>query len=104
MLSLKKIHVFLGKHNKIFVCRWCLNSYTYENTLINHKEKSGEDNICAVRTSNECHLYWKKHFHKNPLYFRITADFEPDSENDDSNIGKKQPTLTSKIQHLMAII
>ena len=33
---IKKLHVFLGDHNKIFVCRRCLNSYTCENALINH--------------------------------------------------------------------
>ena len=64
---IKKLHVFLGDHNKSFVCRRCLNSYTCENALINHKEKCGDDNICTIRTSNESHLYWKKHFHKNPL-------------------------------------
>ena len=64
---IKKLHVFLGGHHKSFVCRRCLNSYTCENALINHKEKCGDDNICAIRTSNESHLYWKKHFHKNPI-------------------------------------
>ena len=73
---IKKLHVFLGDHNKSFVCRRCLNSYTCENALINHKEKCGDDNICTIRTSNESHLYWKRHFHENPLYFRIIADFE----------------------------
>ena len=63
---IKKLHVFLGNHNKSFVCRRCLNSYTCENALTNHKEKCGEDNICTIRTSNESHFYWKKHFHKNP--------------------------------------
>ena len=56
MVSLKKIHVFLGNHNKNFVCRRCLTSYTNENTLINHEENCGEDNICAIRTSSESHL------------------------------------------------
>ena len=28
---IKKLHVFLGNHNKSFVCRRCLNSYTNEN-------------------------------------------------------------------------
>ena len=59
---IKKIHVFLGDHNKSFVCRRCLNSYTCENALTNHKEKCGDDNICTIRTSNESHLYWKKTF------------------------------------------
>ena len=65
---IKKLHVFLGDHNKSFVCKRCLNSYTCENALINHKEKCVDDNICTIRTSNESHLYWKKHFHNNPLY------------------------------------
>ena len=30
-----------------------------------------------------------KHFHKNPLYFRIIADFEADNEYDGSNVGNK---------------
>ena len=84
---IKKLHVFLGDRNKSFVCRRCSNSYTCENALINHKEKCGDDNICTIRTSNESHLYWKKHFHKNPIYFRIYADFEADNEKDDSKIG-----------------
>ena len=86
---IKKLYVFLGNHNKISVCRQCLNSYTCENALINHKEKCGDDIICTIRTSNESHLYWKKHFHKNPLYFRIIADFEADNEVDGSSIGNK---------------
>ena len=90
---IKKLHVFLGDHNKSFVCRRCLNSYTCEKALKNHKEKCGNDNICTIRTSNESHLYWKKHFHKNPLYFRIIADFEADNEKDDSKIGNKTTNI-----------
>ena len=33
---IKKVHVFLGDHNKRFVCRRCLNSYTNENALLHH--------------------------------------------------------------------
>ena len=90
---IKKLHVFLGDHNKSFVCRRCLNSYSCENALINHKEKFGDDNICTIRTSNESHLYWKKRFHKNPLYFRIIADFEADNEKDDYKIGNKTTNI-----------
>ena len=86
---IKKLHVFLGDHHKHFVCRRCLNSYACENALINHKEKCGDDNIYTIRTSNESHLYWKKHFHKNPLYFRIIADFEADNEKDILKVGDK---------------
>ena len=34
-------------------------------------------------------LIGKKHYHKNPLYFRIIADFEADNEIDGSNVGNK---------------
>ena len=90
---IEKLHVFLGNHNKSFVGRQCLNSYTCENALKNHKEKCEDDKICTIRTSNESHLYWKKHFHKNPLYFRIYADFEADNEKDNSNAGDKTTNI-----------
>ena len=90
---IKKLHVFLENHNKSFVCRRCLNSYTKEIALLNHKENCGEDNICAIRKPNESQLYWKKLFHKNPLYFRINVDFEADNEVDGSNIGNKTTNI-----------
>ena len=86
---IKKLDVFLGDHNKIFICRRCLSSYTSENMLMKHKQKCGEDNITTIKTSSESHLYWKKHFHKNPLFFRIYADFEADNEKDNSIVGNK---------------
>ena len=90
---IKKLHVFLGNHNKSFICRRCLNSYTCENALTNHKEKCRDDNICTLRTSNESHLSWKKHFHKNPLSFRIIADFQAKYEKDNSKIGNKTTNI-----------
>ena len=98
-ILIKKLHVFLGDHKK-FICRQCLSSYTSENMLMKHKEKCGVDNITTVKTSNESHLHWKKHFHKNPLYFRIYADFEADNEKDNfiirnrtTNKYKQNPVL-----------
>ena len=35
----------------------------------------------------------KKHFHKNPLNFRIYADFEADNEKDNSKIGNKTTNI-----------
>ena len=64
---IKKLDIFLGDHNKKYICRRCLSSYTSENMLIKPKQKCGEDNITTIKTSNESHLHWKKHFHKNPL-------------------------------------
>ena len=54
-----------------------------------HKEKCGSNNICNIRSSNESHIQWKKYFHKNPVYFRIIADFEADNEKEDNVIGNK---------------
>ena len=57
--------------------------------LLLHKPKCENNDITTIRTSPELHLHWKKHFHKNPLYFKIYADFGADNEKDNSNIGKK---------------
>ena len=92
-MLIKKLDVFLGDHNRTYICRRCLSSYTSENMLIKHKQKCGEDNITTIKTSNESHLHWKKHFHKNPLYFRIYADFEADNEKDNSSIGNKTTNI-----------
>ena len=90
---IKKLDVFLGDHNKKYICRQCLSSYTSENMLITRKQKCAEDNITTIKTSNESHLHWKKHFHKNPLYFRIYADFEADNEKNNSVVGKKTTNI-----------
>ena len=72
------MNVFLGDHHKTFICTRCLNSYTSENMLMLHKQKSGDDNITTIKTSNESHLHRKKDFQKHSLHFRISADFEAD--------------------------
>ena len=64
---IKKVNVFLGDHNKNFISRHCLSSYTSENMLMLHKQKCGENNITTLKNSTESHLHWKKHFHYNPL-------------------------------------
>ena len=90
---IKKLDVFLGDHNKKFICRRCLSSYTSENMLMKHKPKCENNDITSIKTSNESHLHWKKHFHKNPLYFRIYADFEADNEKDDTIVGNKTTNI-----------
>ena len=98
----KKLDVFLEDHNKNYICRRYLCSYTSENMLMLHKPKCENNDITTIRTSNESHLNWKKHFHKNPLYFRIYADFEADNEkvisiigNKTTNIYKQNPVLNN---------
>ena len=90
---IKKINVFLGDHHKNFICRRCLNSYTSENMLKIHKPKCENNDITTIRTSSDSHLHWKKHFHKNPLYFKIYADFEADNEKDNSSMGNKTTNI-----------
>ena len=57
--------------------------------LFKYKPNNENNDITLIKTSPESHIYWKKHFHKNPLYFRIYADFEADNEIDNSSIGNQ---------------
>ena len=77
---IKTLHVFLGIHNKNFICRRCLTSYTNKNLLMIHKPKCEQQKITTTRKSNESHLHWKKHFHRKPLYFENIAGFEADNQ------------------------
>ena len=90
---IKKLNVFLGDNHKNFTCRRCLTSYTSENMLRIHKPKCENNDITTIRTSSESHLHLKKHFHKNPLYFRIYADFEADNDEDNSIVGNKTTNI-----------
>ena len=90
---IKKLDVFLGDHNKKYICRRCLCSYTSEKMLKKHKTKCENNDITTIKTSNESHIYWKKLFHKNPFYFRIYADFEADNEKDNSIVGNKTTNI-----------
>ena len=73
---IKKLGVFLGNQNCIFICRICLNSFTCQNMLIKHKENTGQrQEITSIRTSDGSHFYWKNHFYRNSLYFGIYCGF-----------------------------
>ena len=45
---IEKLDVILGDHNKKFICRQCLSSYTNEILLMKHKQKCGIDNITTI--------------------------------------------------------
>ena len=92
---IKKINAFLRDrdHHKNFISRRCLNSYTSENMLMIQKPKCKNYDITSITTSNESHLSWKKHFHKNPLHFRIYAVFEADNEIHNSSIINKTTSI-----------
>ena len=66
--------------------------------LRKNKQKNEEDNITTIRNSNEPHLHWKNHFQKNPLFFRIYADFEADNKIDRFSIGNKTTNIYKQNQ------
>ena len=58
--------------------------FFFKSNFLTHKQRCEHQEITAIKTPNESHLFWKKYFHKNPLYFRICADFEADNKSDAS--------------------
>ena len=88
---IKKLNVFIGKHDSKYVCRKCLNSYTTHSMLVKHKKLCKENQ--QLTTSPDSHIYWKKYFRKNKLYFRIYADFEADNKKENTNIGDKTTNI-----------
>ena len=61
-----------------------------------HKPKCENIDRTTLRISPESHLIWKNHFHKNPLSFRIYADFEADIEIDNSSVGNKATNINKQ--------
>ena len=57
--------------------------------IIKHKEQCDQKEITSIRTSNQCHIYWKKHFQNSLFYFSIYADFDADNEIDNCRTGSK---------------
>ena len=62
---IERLNLFLGDQHKHFICRRCLSSYTSENMIMIHEPKCENNDITTIGTSNESHLHWKNHFHKN---------------------------------------
>ena len=67
--------MFLEDHHKSFICGRFLYLYTIENMVMIHKPKCENYVITTIRTSSESHFHWYDHFHKNPIHFRVIADF-----------------------------
>ena len=57
--------MFFDQNDSKFVSRRCLSSYSIENVKMKHSERLEQQELTSIKTSNECHLYWKHHFHKN---------------------------------------
>ena len=90
-ILLKKLHVFIGKHDNSFVCRNCLSSYSVQSELITHKKLCGNKNKSVYIPSIETHVKWNKYYQKMPIYSIIIADFEARNEpilNQDNVVSK----------------
>ena len=70
-----------------------MNSDTSENMFLIRKPKGENNDKITIRTSDEPHIYWKKHFYDNPLFLSVHQDFETDKENDNSSIRNKTTRL-----------
>ena len=88
-VRIKKMQLFSGRQVSKNACRQCSTSKTVENVLKNHKEKCEQQKLTSFDVSNENHLIWKTYFHRIPIHFKFGADYEADSEIDNSNIGDK---------------
>ena len=76
-ILLKKLHVFIGKHDNQYVCRNCLSSYSVQSELSTY---SGNKNKSVYITTKESHIKWDKYYQKKPVYSIIIADFEARNE------------------------
>ena len=62
--------------------------------LIIHKPKCELYDETTFRISSESHHQWIKYFQKNPLHFRIYADFGADREVEDGkDVGNKTTNI-----------
>ena len=75
-ILLKKLHVFIGKHDNSYVCRNCLSSYSIQSELITHKKLCGDKKKSVYIPCKKTHIKWDEYYQKMPLYSLIIADFE----------------------------
>ena len=90
-----------GKDDKKYIWGRYLYSYTNHNVLINHIQNCGQQEVTSTKLSREPYIFWENHFHRNPVPFRIIADFEAEYKiGDDKVVGKK----TTKIYKQKPVI
>ena len=108
----KKLNVFIGKEDNKYTCRNCLSGYTSDNMINKHKQKCDmRHDITTIKTSKKPCTHWDKHCHKNPVYFRIPADFEADNEidskcnaNKTTNIYRQNPFCSGYRMKVILVI
>ena len=67
-----------------------MNFFTSQSVIFKHIQRYEQQEINCLKTSDEPHLYRRKHSYKIELHFRIIADFESDNEIDNSSKGYKR--------------
>ena len=80
-ILLKKLHVFIGKRDRRYVCRNCLSSYTIQSELTTHKRICDNKDKSVYIPCKETHVRWDKYYQKMPIYSMIFADFEARNES-----------------------
>ena len=75
-ILLKKLHVFIGKHDNHYVCRNCLNSYSIQTELTTHKILCGNKAKSVYIPFKETHVKWNKYYQKMPIFSMIIADLK----------------------------
>ena len=70
------------------MCKRCLSCYANQYVLVSHTQTREHQETSALKTKNRAHLYWGRHFQKNPMYSRINANFQADNKTANSSIGK----------------
>ena len=98
-ILLKKLHVFIGKHDNSYVCRSCLSSYTVESKLITHEKLCANKDKSVYIPAKESHVIWNKYYQKMPIYSIIIADFEARNEpiNNQDNVVSKTIDVCKQI-------
>ena len=79
-ILLKKLHVFIGKHDNHYVCRNCLSSYSNQSELATHKRICGNKDKSVYIPCRETHVKWDKFYQQMPIYSIIIADVEARNE------------------------
>ena len=90
-ILLKKLHVFIGKHDSSYICRSCLCSYTVQSELTTHKRLCGIKTKLVYIPAKESYVMWNEYYQKMPIYSIIIADFEARNKpiiNQDNDISK----------------
>ena len=85
-ILLKKLHVFIGKHDNQYVCRNCLSSYSQQSQLDNHKRLCANKEKSVYLPCKQTHIKWDKYYQKKPIYSMIIADFEARNEPINENV------------------